>query len=765
MKHCLPIDGCIKKIFKYLNSENDHQPIFVNIESSDSLKKIKEELGISVIVKDVSDYCNKDDENPQLELLLEDLKHSKNNKDGEHILLTGLISFLKMQGGLALEKYLSVLITMTLRGKLVVLCYQAKQYLQFPDIRFERRIIFLEDEILRKPKILFINKKLNLEISNTIMNGIRYLLKNIEISDIDIITVSTSKSKQDYPNSLFKITEITDAYDALVLMDAVTELIPRHCGTNEQWDFALSLFSKERTWNHVFTMELGESVNLYLLANKWSFFNTDEKWLYFIALKLNGISNNWCLDYALINSNNVKDFEKNIYRSIVEISHDSKEFDDKYDKRKRLIKEMGKSLGDGAVDYCQYIRIKGSDIIYYLTDNTQVEKELIIECLCKYKYDDKAILSILKIVYPALADYLYDYRFNITLLDEYFQLYKYQKITNTIRPEFEELVKTQAIKREYNSILPFRSEKIEAIVKKDSYLYFVDAMSVEYLGYILTKCKNMELMINVTVCHSNLPSITECNKEFLDEFTREEIDFSLIKELDEIKHHGKDDFDYQKTKLPIHLIRELEIIDEILSRAKNQLNSDKYKKIIIISDHGASRLAVIKENTLNIDVNSKGTHGGRCCAYTPDTTNIEYATQEGDYYILANYDRFRGGRAASVETHGGATLEEVVIPIIELTQRTTEIEIEIVTRKIFVSFRKKAVIVLFSKTKLSSVSICINGQYYHGIAIPDNKYIIDMPDIKQAGIYTVDVYENNNLLKNGLSFEVEKEGSKITKLF
>lgn len=125
-------------------------------------------------------------------------------------------------------------------------------------------------------------------------------------------------------------------------------------------------------------------------------------------------------------------------------------------------------------------------------------------------------------------------------------------------------------------------------------------------------------------------------------------------------------------------------------------------KAVMIADHGASRLAVIKENTLDIDVNSKGTHGGRVCEYNEEVSHIPAATRVDDFYVLANYNRFKGGRAASVETHGGATLEEVAVPIIEITNATTDIEIIMMTPAITVSFRKKAEIQIFSKTKISN---------------------------------------------------------------
>lgn len=46
--------------------------------------------------------------------------------------------------------------------------------------------------------------------------------------------------------------------------------------------------------------------------------------------------------------------------------------------------------------------------------------------------------------------------------------------------------------------------------------------------------------------------------------------------------------------------------------------------------------------------------------------NLPFAIDEEDrgYIVLADYGRFKGSRASNVEVHGGASLEEVIVPII-----------------------------------------------------------------------------------------------------
>ena len=451
---------------------------------------------------------------------------------------------------------------------------------------------------------------------------------------------------------------------------------------------------------------------------------------------------------------------REIYRGILSYSHTDKNFKKIYQERKRLIIALGNPI-DEVIDFCKVVLQKEENAIYYLTDNTRQEKELIITLLEKYfQNEDKNTLEkILAMVYMDLCSYIKDYRYNKPLLDKYFSLYTHSKVINSVLPELEELVNEQATLREYNLLLEPRTAKIDEIDKDNSQLYFMDAMGVEYLSYILAKCKERELMVNVTICTANLPSITSKNKEFVAEFENKGIIVNSEKRLDEIKHHGTDDYDYRQRKQPIHLIKELEVIDETLEKIKLKLAQGVYEKAIMVSDHGASRLAVIHDTENMWEMESKGEHSGRCCPKTDADVQTPFATEEDGFWVLANYDRFRGGRKANVEVHGGATLEEVVVPIIEITKITDDIEVSILDKVITVSFRKKAAIRLFSKTKLKNVTVCVEGTFYEAQELDNNIYQVNMPQLKKAKHYTADVYTSNNLIASGLTFEIKKESS------
>ena len=349
-----------------------------------------------------------------------------------------------------------------------------------------------------------------------------------------------------------------------------------------------------------------------------------------------------------------------------------KEYWELYEERKALLKKLCCNDSKQIEDYCDWVMEKESKTLYYLTDATKKEINLIFEMIEKYAddYSKDELLGVLKHISSDLYLYLQNYDYKHELLNDYFSDYKYQKVTNKITTEFRALVEKQAVDREYLRILPARSEKTESIDMQNTAVYFVDAMGVEYMAYIMSLCREFNLMTYTTLCHCEVPSITSKNKDFVEVFENHGgvfiPDKNGIKTLDEMKHHGTDNFDFVNNHLPTYLYDELKVIRKVLEEVNSKLQ--KYDRVVLISDHGASRLSVISGQENKHEMNEKGIHSGRCCPKSEADEKPSCAIDGEDFWVLANYDRFKGSRPANIEVHGGATLEEVVVPIIEITR-------------------------------------------------------------------------------------------------
>lgn len=763
----MSLNQYIQKIDRYL-SKDEGLPIVVDVQNEADQTELVQHyhVGKNELIL-ASKYCAPD-EMPRYEELLNDLA----TLDGVMI-VTGVTSYLKLDGEQELQRFMRKLLSMSIKGHVVFITYQCKRYLPLCDQRIARRIVVVENSEKKVPDIVFTDPSIPLPQKYEAVKGMENFAAMAEARPADTMYVVTGKSKEAFPYSLYNITSLQNAYDALLLKDDSTRVLPEEIGTSAQWSYAMKLFEHKSNWADVIDDELGGHTMLEHIFSNYANFSADRKWLYFIALKLFGAKNNWCLTTAARKANSVNDFEKQMYRSILDKSIDDNDFWEYYESRKVVLQQMGNPSSE-LTSYCKVVFSKGVNTICYLTDNTQKEQETIFAFLDQYglKLDRNRLMDILSKVYPALYQYLLPYRFGNALLDQYFQDYKYQKVINKILPEFVSQVEDQAEKREYNYILAPRTSVIESLNRKEAQLYFMDAMGVEYLGYILSVCRDLNLIASIKVCVSELPSITSRNKEFLELFADARYQTVTIKDIDDIKHHGKYDFDfYNNSKLPIHLIKELEVIRTVLEKIRNDLAESPLQRVFMIADHGASRLAVLHDTENVWEMAEKGQHSGRCCPKSDVDQKPDFAADAGDFWALANYDRFKGGRKANVEAHGGATLEELCVPIIELTYMSEKPEIALMPvdsetfvigniPEIEVSFRKKAALKIFSTVSLQNVSLSVDGVFYLATDIGNNCYRVDMSELKKQGTYYADVCSGDNVIAEELPFIIKKEGQK-----
>ena len=499
----------------------------------------------------------------------------------------------------------------------------------------------------------------------------------------------------------------------------------------------------------------------------------NKHWLYWLAMKSNGTTNNY-LQKVLENSKNESDFEEHIYLDLADEDIDNPNFEKMYIERRKLLERIPEQLPLIA-RYCEKLGKHEKDAVYYLTDRSETEEFEFIRCLCIYDYTEEELYSAAKHFSSALDLYLRKFSFDgvntkvsdsdIALRDiltQYFQEYKVQKITNRIHPSFENTVNEFAIERPYNKLRP-RSSIISQLEKENAELFFFDALGVEYLSFIKAKCEEYGLIVEMSIGHCELPSITEKNKEFIQYFGGK---YRKIDELDELKHHSQI-YDYEKIKEPVHIFRELEIIDAELRRIQSLLVQDTITKAIIVSDHGASRLAVIygHENSSPLELDEKAQHSGRCCP-AEDNPHIPYAAYEDGFAILANYERFRGGRKANVEVHGGATLEEVVVPVITLSRKPENIEYCFTDPIIILKQKDVATLTLYCNVPMNKPRILVGQTFYDGEFVADQKHAkFVMPELKRSREYIAEIYDGDTSLSVSLKFKIQKSMGQEVDLF
>jgi len=723
----------IDKVSKYLSS-NVRTPYFLFI-GDDEYRDIKEklsELGLNIVR--ISDYCQNDDKLPDIDKLIEHLKTADVNANVKKLAVIGLGEYLALRGN---DEAASVLLQLkelnlgTAKSVLLLrgVTPQAKS-LQ-ADLRFDERRFSTVNKAICDISITYAPPKIGLSATS----GMKTLLIRLENGECGNIIVTTAVN---IDNALFAVHKIRDAYEG-IRFTCPSFNLPRLCGNEKQWAQLLTeINQKNGSFEEVLEQHaFGDGLE----ANFYGRFTGIEyrNWLYFLALKTNiPTMPNCYLRFVLEKTSQFDAFKFNVLNAIIDVSPTDKHFNAFYLERKMLVIRFPES---DIADFVVNNRKNAKESIYRLTDNTKIEREEIIAWTAT-----NGIHSQLAIVYPALSAYLNQYVFNCgelsTLLTDYFESYKRQKVTNRLEDDFLVKVENLAQNRRFNR-LPARNEIIDELKKEDSYLFWLDALGVEYLAFISDLVRVRGLSISIKIARAELPTITSVNREFFDNWNGSRKEKS--DELDVVKHSDTSGYNYQNNEFPIHLAKELDIIVKVVDKAATELALRHYKRFFIVSDHGASRLAVLRRKEEKYETDTKGEHSGRCCKLF-EPYDLPFAAQENGYLVLADYGRFKGSRAANVEVHGGASLEEVVVPIIELTLKNGSITISLVEKSVAVDFRTGTVITLFSCTALKNAFVLLKGKRYPATKLDDNHYKVALPDIQRTGEYPADVYEGDDLV-------------------
>ncbi|MBD5142974.1 MAG: BREX-4 system phosphatase PglZ [Ruminococcus sp.] len=777
--------SCFNEITAYFNSEVSGYPFIANIDDSAVLQNVisKMQADSSKKILKISDYCNGDNL-PNVYKFKSDVKALQNG-----VVLGYTVNDMFL-GEQALKQAISELLQLPVKGHVVIFVYGCSGLLRnaiYADgNRADHRTMILESKEFSLPTITM---TVSNEITDSSMiQGFSDLLGALEKLSYDKenpnLLVYTKISPNIYKYSMVQIDSINGIYGILCKSyPEIKSCTEQDWGSEEQWKKLYEKLKKSNSLSSLINKKFGSTVNLsMMMENAFEDVKSETAWLLWLAMKVFGTKENSYLALAVKKSKSVKSLIELIYMELLCYPYDDANFLQFYKERKQLIEKLPENLAL-IQKYCGHVGQYDKNAVYYLTNLSDKEKYKFLYYLGKeeYSFTESEILSIVNYAFPELYEYLGDFEFNarntknptndsalLSTLTKYFHDYKLQKVTNRIFPEFMDIVNKNAVSRPFTKLLP-RISVVKDIDKTNAQIHFFDALGVEYLAYILQKCEILKLQTVVHIAHCELPSITRINKDFTKFFkidTDEEGNEKIpgTKELDELKHHSKE-IDYRKIKEPIHLFSELAIIDKELKQIQEMLINHEFDKIVIISDHGASRLSVIHQSVCQIhSFENHGKHSGRCCPVenVPDVPEIIY---ENGYAVLSNYDRFKGSRPANVEVHGGATLEETVIPIIEITLKPKELDIHIINANKPIEFHNKEIvsIIISSNIIIHSPKLIIKGlntsfscECDCCSVIDETHYKFKIPGIKRSGKFTADFYDGDKLVQKEMRFETKK---------
>lgn len=707
------------------------------------------QAGLSIVR--MSDFCPKADKFPSIDELVDYFRTSDVDYRDNKSVVIGLGEYLALRGAPIADKELRRLKNTTLGNARAVLLLrgvaaQASKIISDDNRMIEQHRAFISGSLFTNISITNVME----DVGIVAQKGIKPLLRTMEDGVCDNILASTSLL---FDTSIFPVTTLTGSYSVIKLMIKDFDL-EIDLGTEEQWSRLLKDLSKcQKSLDSVFAQYgIDDHIldDLHYAVTGLEYKN----WLVFLYLKTNADAlQNAYLRAVIDSTQRFDDLKHELLTHIVSVSHKDSNFKTLYNARKKLLKDFPEE------DIAVFVReneVDPEESIFRLTDNTLLEKKAIIKWVARY-----GLCDVVSDVYPDLNDYLRKYIFDSTVLadelTEYFDSYKRLKITNQISDEFIALVEKYAKSLAYAQ-LPTRDNAIKAISdKNNAYLYWIDALGVEYLSFITALAKKKGLSIHTDIVRSDLPTITSINKQFYEQWNGGK----KYKEdqLDNIKHKEKGGFFFTDDEDPIHIPAELAVIERAIHIAAMELGMHHCRSFVIASDHGASRLAVIRKQEIPYDTDTKGEHSGRCCKAF-EGCEAPFYVEENGFIVLSDYGRFRGSRPANVEVHGGASLEEIVVPVITLTlKKQAGIQITVMHPNDITADRHEGVtlqLYISDVESVDNVSIVVEDRIYHGATEDGSHFTFALKEIKRAKTkpYTADVFDSSDLIGT-ISFKVK----------
>ena len=297
----------------------------------------------------------------------------------------------------------------------------------------------------------------------------------------------------------------------------------------------------------------------------------------------------------------------------------------------------------------------------FFTKATDVEKRLIIE----WFNDGHISQTDLEELYPDLYHYLHHTQLSTELpwLAQYIEEYKYAKIariySGIITKIITEVNASEATFHDWYD--RFSTVKTLMSGRNDIDVYFwIDGLGIDWVSLIKQIVEEREhdgyYLNELLVARAKLPTRTENNKEDLQQLGG--MSLEKIGDIDTLAH--------QKRDYPQYIIDDIAAVRNAVNAV---LDAHPKQKIAIVSDHGMTYLSQMVEgrNLKGIDSD----HYGRCASGKKGVVADEYYLRldDGAELVALRHNSLSKKVAEGTGAHGGATPEEVLVPIIVISDK------------------------------------------------------------------------------------------------
>lgn len=393
--------------------------------------------------------------------------------------------------------------------------------------------------------------------------------------------------------------------------------------------------------------------------------------------------------------------------------------------------------------------------LVYVTSNTREERIYLLKMTGQWLREDAEQVrksAKLKEVFPKLSAYLsQDLEALQGDIGDYMSRYKAHKLANTL-PGDEELYFSGADASSFD----YRYAVLSEYEDDDTLILWVDALGIEWLPllYWVIAGNCTGVIKKVAVVQATLPTETCFNEQWKSMPVKSD----KLNRLDKLAHNGViDERDYYAC-----IEEQMDFVEGIGRRVALLLA--KYRRVVITGDHGTSRLAARFfhcRDGVDVSPDAVVCSHGRYCKLPQNATlslpNVEIVKDSlGDRYaVFSNYDHFKqsgfaaGGdddNAVYGEVHGGATPEEMLVPVIVIEGgKKTQIKASWEKQTVKIAMKKARLTLSFNK-QIESLAVKMAGFQADVSKIDVGKnWDIVLRGVK-AGTYPVEVIADGRIV-------------------
>ena len=295
----------------------------------------------------------------------------------------------------------------------------------------------------------------------------------------------------------------------------------------------------------------------------------------------------------------------------------------------------------------------------YISPITQVEQALMVKWVGQGRIGERDIEQLFPELYAYLSSLPLQTENGQGWVNAYFGEYRRSKVANSPSENLGRMLgerNASPVSFEHWH-QGFKTVKTLMHNRPDIDLYYwIDGLGVDWIPFMVRTVERHQAdgvyLNEVYLAAAELPTVTSVNKTKLEELAEGRL--QKIGDLDRFAHSPK--------SYPAYLVEELGIVEKAISKVLSQYNG---KKIAFVSDHGISYMAQFGTGLNLAGVETH--HAGRCGHWTKGNAPADdhYAVMEdGKTLCSLGCHSLSAKTPAGQGAHGGATPEEVLVPIV-----------------------------------------------------------------------------------------------------